>query len=108
MMVGSGLPASDLSEKSSAWSRTPSLIILAALKSMLSGALYCAASAGPVLAGSGGRVCWAVGWDDWPACWACALLLAPSARPTARLTITLTTDLLVTKIDLLERTAYAA
>src|SRR2546428_5445690 len=56
MIVGSGLPASDFSEKSSACSRTPSLMIFAARKSMFSGALNPAAGCWGAAAGSGGRV----------------------------------------------------
>src|SRR5215510_10572933 len=56
MIVGSGLPASDFSEKSSACSRTPSLMMFAVRKSMLSGALNPLAGCCGDAAGSGGRV----------------------------------------------------
>src|SRR5215510_2311412 len=56
MIVGSGLPASDFSEKSSAFSRTPSLMMFAVRKSILSGALNPVAGCCGAAAGSGGRV----------------------------------------------------
>src|SRR5262245_8624564 len=56
MIVGSGLPASDFSEKSSACNRTPSLMTLAVRKSMLSGALNPDVDCCGAAAGSGGRV----------------------------------------------------
>src|SRR5215471_1915403 len=55
-MVGSCLPASVFRERSSACSRTPSLMTLALRKSMLSGALKVLAGPGRAAAGSGGRV----------------------------------------------------
>jgi hypothetical protein len=102
MIVGSGFPASDLSENNSACSRTPSLVTLAARKSMLSGALNWAAVTGANLAGSGGRVedgCVGVCWDD-----CCAIAALPEASVTAQamLMMNLTTDLAPSKIHLLE------
>src|SRR5262245_55210066 len=56
MIVGSGLPASDFNEKSSACSRTPSLMMFAVRKSMFSGALNPPDGCCGDAAGSGGRV----------------------------------------------------
>src|SRR5262245_14370210 len=102
MTVGSGFPASDLSENSSACSLTPSLTMLAVRKSILSGALNSAAGAGPSLAGSGGRVEGACVGVCCGACRTVATPLAPSAEIIAEQIMNLTTDLWVSKIHLLE------
>src|SRR6266508_2669592 len=91
MIVGSGLPASDFSEKSSACSRTPSLMMFAARKSILSGALNPVAGCCGDAAGSGGRVI--------EGC------CADKAPPVARI-VTIKTRILVRDCVIIIRSAF--